>query len=64
MVTAVECVSGDGRYLTPMIIWPATKVILLFVILLRTCDQGSHKRAQYLNGMATMPVIIFLVKYD
>lgn len=24
MVTAIECVSGDGRYLTPMIIWPAT----------------------------------------
>lgn len=23
-VTAVECVSGDGRYLNPMIIWPAT----------------------------------------
>lgn len=24
MVTAIECVSGDGRYLNPMIIWPAT----------------------------------------
>jgi len=23
MVTAIECISGDGRYLTPMIIWPA-----------------------------------------
>ncbi|KAI1529798.1 DDE-1 multi-domain protein [Pyrenophora tritici-repentis] len=23
MVTAVECISGDGRYLDPMIIWPA-----------------------------------------
>jgi hypothetical protein len=23
-VTAVECVSADGRYLTPMIIWPAS----------------------------------------
>lgn len=23
-VTAVECVSGDGRYLDPMIIWPAS----------------------------------------
>jgi hypothetical protein len=24
MVTAIECISGDGRYLNPMIIWPAT----------------------------------------
>jgi hypothetical protein len=24
LVTAVECISGDGRYLDPMIIWPAT----------------------------------------
>lgn len=24
MVTAVECISADGRYLNPMIIWPAT----------------------------------------
>lgn len=24
IVTAVECVSADGRYLTPMIIWPAS----------------------------------------
>jgi hypothetical protein len=24
MVTAIECVSGDGRSLSPMIIWPAT----------------------------------------
>ena len=24
IVTAIECISGDGRYLTPMIIWPAT----------------------------------------
>jgi hypothetical protein len=23
-VTAIECISADGRYLTPMIIWPAT----------------------------------------
>lgn len=23
-VTAVECISADGRYLKPMIIWPAT----------------------------------------
>lgn len=23
-ITAIECISGDGRYLTPMIIWPAT----------------------------------------
>jgi hypothetical protein len=23
-VTAIECISGDGRYLHPMIIWPAT----------------------------------------
>ena len=23
-VTAIECISGDGRYLPPMIIWPAT----------------------------------------
>lgn len=23
-VTAIECVSGDGRYLRPMIIWPAS----------------------------------------
>jgi hypothetical protein len=23
-VTAVECISADGRYLNPMIIWPAT----------------------------------------
>jgi hypothetical protein len=23
-VTAIECISGDGRYLNPMIIWPAT----------------------------------------
>ncbi|KAI1525550.1 DDE-1 multi-domain protein [Pyrenophora tritici-repentis] len=23
MVTAIECISGDGRYLDPMIIWPA-----------------------------------------
>ena len=22
-VTAIECISGDGRYLNPMIIWPA-----------------------------------------
>jgi hypothetical protein len=21
-VTAIECISGDGRYLNPMIIWP------------------------------------------
>lgn len=24
MITAIECVSADGRYLNPMIIWPAT----------------------------------------
>lgn len=24
MVTAVECISADGRYLKPMVIWPAT----------------------------------------
>jgi hypothetical protein len=24
MVTAIECISGDGRYLDPMIIWPAS----------------------------------------
>jgi hypothetical protein len=24
MITAVECISADGRYLNPMIIWPAT----------------------------------------
>jgi hypothetical protein len=24
LVTAVECISGDSRYLDPMIIWPAT----------------------------------------
>ncbi|USP73004.1 uncharacterized protein yc1106_00278 [Curvularia clavata] len=24
MVTAIECISADGRYLNPMIIWPAT----------------------------------------
>jgi hypothetical protein len=24
LVTAIECISADGRYLTPMIIWPAT----------------------------------------
>jgi hypothetical protein len=24
MVTAVECISADGRYLKPMIIWPAS----------------------------------------
>ena len=24
MVTAIECISADGRYLKPMIIWPAT----------------------------------------
>ena len=24
MVTAIECISGDGRFLKPMIIWPAT----------------------------------------
>ena len=23
MVTAIECISGDGRYLNPMIVWPA-----------------------------------------
>jgi hypothetical protein len=23
VVTAIECVSGDGRYLNPMIVWPA-----------------------------------------
>ena len=23
-ITAIECVSGDGRYLNPMIIWPAS----------------------------------------
>jgi hypothetical protein len=23
LVTAVECISGDSRYLDPMIIWPA-----------------------------------------
>jgi hypothetical protein len=23
-VTAIECISGDGRYLNPLIIWPAT----------------------------------------
>jgi len=23
-VTAIECISGDGRYLNPMIIWPAS----------------------------------------
>jgi hypothetical protein len=23
MITAIECISGDGRYLDPMIIWPA-----------------------------------------
>jgi hypothetical protein len=24
MVTAIECISADGRYLNPMVIWPAT----------------------------------------
>lgn len=24
MVTAVKCISADGRYLDPMIIWPAS----------------------------------------
>jgi hypothetical protein len=24
IVTAIECISGDGRYLNPLIIWPAT----------------------------------------
>lgn len=24
VVTAVECISADGRYLNPMVIWPAT----------------------------------------
>lgn len=24
MVTSIECISGDGRYLNPMIIWPAS----------------------------------------
>jgi hypothetical protein len=24
LVTAIECISGDGRYLNPLIIWPAT----------------------------------------
>ena len=24
MVTTVECISADGRYLDPMIIWPAS----------------------------------------
>jgi hypothetical protein len=24
IITAVECISADGRYLNPMIIWPAT----------------------------------------
>ncbi|EOA90819.1 uncharacterized protein SETTUDRAFT_101808 [Exserohilum turcica Et28A] len=24
MVTAIECISADGRYLNPLIIWPAT----------------------------------------
>ena len=24
LVTAIECISGDGRYLNPMIIWPAS----------------------------------------
>ena len=23
-VTVIECISGDGRYLKPMIIWPAS----------------------------------------
>src|SRR5262245_61896952 len=23
-ITAIECISRDGRYLTPMVIWPAT----------------------------------------
>ena len=23
-VTAIECISANGRYLNPMIIWPAT----------------------------------------
>jgi hypothetical protein len=24
MVTAIKCISGDSRYLNPLIIWPAT----------------------------------------
>jgi hypothetical protein len=24
LVTAIECISGDSRYLNPLIIWPAT----------------------------------------
>lgn len=24
VVTAIECISGDGRYLNPMIVWPAS----------------------------------------
>jgi hypothetical protein len=24
MVTAIDCISGDGRYLNPLIVWPAT----------------------------------------
>ncbi|KAK7178510.1 hypothetical protein PSPO01_15440 [Paraphaeosphaeria sporulosa] len=23
-ITAIKCISADGRYLNPMIIWPAT----------------------------------------
>jgi hypothetical protein len=24
VVIAIECISGDGRYLDPMVIWPAS----------------------------------------
>jgi hypothetical protein len=24
MVTAIECIGGDGRYLNPLILWPAS----------------------------------------
>lgn len=24
IVTAIECISADGRYLNPMVIWPAS----------------------------------------
>lgn len=46
-VTAIECLSADGRYLNPMIIWPAS----------------THCRSGILNSLTSMPIVMSLTIY-
>lgn len=46
IITAIECVSTEGKYLNPMIIWPATPT---GVTGLRTLRLGGSSHAMNLD---------------